>query len=86
MYFTVKLFDSLTTTVTCHCHNRVREKVVIITGSSSGIGSSTALDLAKKGNCIIAAYMCTYYEFRYFYFNFSKCFVLQLLVIYQSVW
>lgn len=45
----LKRWLNLITPVTCHCYNRVQDKVVIITGSSSGIGFFTALDLAKKG-------------------------------------
>ncbi|XP_042212627.1 retinol dehydrogenase 11-like [Homarus americanus] len=52
----LKRWLKLTTPVTCHCQNRVREKVVIVTGSSSGIGHSTALDLAKKGAVVYLAF------------------------------
>lgn len=41
--------------VTCQCTNRVRSKIVVITGPTGGIGYCTALDLAKKGSVLYLA-------------------------------
>ncbi|XP_068214921.1 WW domain-containing oxidoreductase-like isoform X4 [Palaemon carinicauda] len=40
---------SLNRLTVCKCQNRVRGKVVVLTGATNGIGYYTALDLAKKG-------------------------------------
>ncbi|XP_064110130.1 retinol dehydrogenase 11-like isoform X2 [Macrobrachium nipponense] len=46
---------TLTSRTVCRCDNRVRGKVVILTGATSGIGYYTALDLAKKGSLLYLA-------------------------------
>ncbi|XP_045620159.2 retinol dehydrogenase 13 [Procambarus clarkii] len=51
----LKQWLKLDTPIKCHCQNRVRGKVVIVTGSNSGIGNSTALDLARKGATVYLA-------------------------------
>ncbi|XP_053650434.2 retinol dehydrogenase 11 isoform X2 [Cherax quadricarinatus] len=53
---TLEASRRLTNSIACRCQNRVREKVVIVTGSSSGIGHSTALDLARKGATVYLAF------------------------------
>ncbi|XP_063589508.1 retinol dehydrogenase 11-like isoform X2 [Penaeus indicus] len=48
-------FGRWKTPLECRCPNRVRGKVVIITGATSGIGRFTAFDLAKKGAIVYLA-------------------------------
>ncbi|XP_068214916.1 retinol dehydrogenase 11-like isoform X2 [Palaemon carinicauda] len=46
---------SLNRLTVCKCQNRVRGKVVVLTGATNGIGYYTALDLAKKGSLLYLA-------------------------------
>ncbi|XP_066957252.1 dehydrogenase/reductase SDR family member 13-like [Macrobrachium rosenbergii] len=48
-------YKSLNSGTACRCQNRVRGKVIILTGGTSGIGYYTALDLAKKGSLLYLA-------------------------------